>query len=153
MTPTTLTICAIIAVRDEYQYLKILLPELARQAIDVAIVDNDSTDDSHQLYRQYRHHPVISVDRLPFRGAFSLSDQLEKKHEVCNRLGHDWIVHHDADEILEHRRASRTLRDAIEEADVLGYDIINFEEFVFLPRPGDDHFNRAVHRFEYSDVS
>lgn len=35
-----ISICAVIAVRNESPYLKVLLPLLAKQGIDVAIIDN-----------------------------------------------------------------------------------------------------------------
>ena len=40
------SICAIITVRNEYQYLEVLLSHLAEWAIDAAIIDNGSMDNS-----------------------------------------------------------------------------------------------------------
>lgn len=144
-----LGICAIIAVRNEVRYLKVLLPLLARQGIDVAIIDNDSTDGSRDLYSGFTGNPIISVDDLPYRGCFSLSEQLAAKQRVADGLRHDWVIHHDADEVLEHRLPGRTLRDAIEEAHDAGHDVVNFEEFVFLPQPGSvdsvgDHYREIL---------
>lgn len=136
-----LNICAIIAVRNEFQYLRILLPMLAKQNIDVVIIDNESTDRSHELYSELMGKPVIMIETLPYRGFFSLSDQLKAKEKIYKTINHDWIVHHDADEIMEHFSPGKTLRDAIHEADELGCNVINFDEFVFLPLPGTDYFN------------
>ncbi len=139
MKKEKLTICAIVAVRNENQYLKVLLPHLAQQDIDVVIIDNESTDDSQQLYSKFSGKPVIHVESLPYRGFFSLSAQLSIKKQLYDSLKHDWIVHHDADEILEHCKPEMTLRDAIREADTGGFNAINFEEFVFIPEPGTDY--------------
>ena len=139
MDDRDLSICAIIAARNEYHYLKILLPHLANQNIDVAIIDNDSTDGSYKLYEKHKGKPIVMVENLPFRGSFSLSEQLERKNILCKSLDHDWIIHHDADEIMEHYKPNLTLRDAIEEADKSGYNVLNFDEFVFLPEPNRDY--------------
>jgi glycosyltransferase involved in cell wall biosynthesis len=136
------SICAIIVARNEAQYLRYLLPSLAKQEIDVMIIDNDSTDESRELYSRYSNNPVIYLDTLPYHGFASLTDRLGKKQEFFRNCSHDWIVHHDADEIIEHEKPGLSLRDAIEEADEAGYNALNFEEFVFLPEPGSDYFNR-----------
>jgi len=138
----TLSICALIAVRNEFQYLRILLPLLAGQKIDVVIIDNESTDKSRELYSALMGKPILAVESLPYRGFFSLSEQLSTKHTLCKTINHDWVIHQDADEILEHCKPGLTLRDAIQEADRHGYNALNFEEFVFLPEPGSDYCSR-----------
>ena len=45
MSPS-LSICAVIAARNEVPYLRILLPRLHQQNIDVYIVDNESGEES-----------------------------------------------------------------------------------------------------------
>lgn len=140
-----LSICAVIAVRNEYPYMSVLLPLLAAQKIDVVILDNDSSDGCIKLYQKFHYAPVIAVETLPYTGDFSLTDQLHKKEEIISRLHHDWVVHHDADEVLQHREGG-TLRDAIEEADGLGFNALNFEEFVFLPKPGEDLSGRDYYK-------
>ena len=137
-----LSICAIIAVRNECQYLKILLPLLAEQQIDVIIVDNESTDGSRELYSDFMIKPIIAVETLPYQGFFSLIEVLSVKQELYKKINHDWVIHQDADEILEHYKPGLTLRDAIQEADRAGYNVLNFDEIVFLPEPHSDYYNR-----------
>ncbi len=137
-----LSICAVIAARNEAQYLHLLLPMLASQGIDVAILDNGSSDGSHDLYSAYMKHPVILVEQLPYHGHFSLTEQLETKQVIHKKINHDWVIHLDADEVLEHVQPGLSLRDAIREADELGYNALNFEEFVFLPEPQADYFGK-----------
>ncbi len=146
MEVNTLSICAVIAVRNEYSYLKVLLPFLAKQNIDVVIIDHSSTDNSLELFEQYKDEPIISVEHLEYTGVFSLSEQLAKKNEVYGTLKHDWIVHHDADEILEHYKPGLTLRDAIQEANDSGYNVLNFEEFTFIPEANIDYTKKDYYR-------
>lgn len=142
MTPTPLSICAIISARNETLYLQRLLPLLAKQRIDVAIIDNESDAESRDLYSMHSGNPVVAVKSVPYKGYHSLTDLLEAERELSASLTHDWIVHHDADEIMEHSEPGLTLRDAIEEADKQGYNALNFDEFVFLPEPGQDYTGR-----------
>lgn len=131
----TLSICAVIAARNEAIHLRRLLPELNDQNIDVAIIDHGSEDGTAEVIDQFRHR-VVACQWRPFSGEFSLSDQLEWKRQMIAGLSHDWVVHQDADESLRHVDSRSSLRAAIEQASADGYTVIDFNEFVFLPRPG-----------------
>jgi hypothetical protein len=119
---------------------------LANQEIDVIIIDNESTDNSHELYSTFWNRPIILVDHLPYKGHFSLTEQLSAKQKIYNSIDHDWVVHHDADEIIEHFARGKTLRNAIQEADESGYSVLNFDEFVFLPEVDVDYFCRNYYK-------
>ena len=90
---------------------------------------------------------------MPFDGTFSLSDQLRCKAETFSGLDHDWFVHQDADEILEHRDEGKSLLDAFLESNRRGYNAINFDEFVFLPieepAESDSYRDRMRHYYFY----
>ncbi len=136
----TVSICAIIAVRNETHYLRYLLPHLAQQNIDVVLIDNESAADSHAFYEPYMGNPIIKIESIQRKAFFSLSDVLKRKQEISQTIDYDWVIHHDADEILQHHEANKTLRDAIQEANDTGYNMLNFEEFTFIPEPGADYF-------------
>lgn len=140
------TICAVIAVRNEAPYLRFLLPRLAEQGIDVAIIDHGSTDNSAALLRAHRGQPVLFRLDLPYLGHFSLLQQLEAKQKVIDQLPHDWVIHQDADEILEPADPTRTLSDLIAEADAAGDTVINFEEFCFIPAPDENFVDKDYFR-------
>jgi glycosyltransferase involved in cell wall biosynthesis len=132
------SILAVVAVRNEAPYLRRLLPLLDDQSVDVALVDHDSTDESAEIIRSHLDAPVVILDRLPFDGTFSLKEQIEVKQAIASRSDHDWVVFQDADEILEGIFPDQDLRTVIEDADRRGYTALNFNEFVFLPEPGQD---------------
>jgi glycosyltransferase involved in cell wall biosynthesis len=141
-----LSICAVIAVRNEAPYLRVLLPMLAAQHIEVAILDNASTDGGRDICQEHFGNPVVMVKDLPYHGYFSLTEQLLAKQQLYSILKHDWVIHHDADEVFEHLSPGKTLRDAIEEADQGGYNALNFDEFVFLPEPAQDYLDTNYYR-------
>ena len=134
-----LKIAVIISVRNDAQYLKQLLPRLADQGIDIIVLDNESDDDTADVIRET---PVLFSLTYPYHGHFSLRQQLRAKQAVIETLDHDWVIHQDADEILEHSDPSRSLRDAITEADSQECNVVNFGEFCFLPEPDADYTGR-----------
>jgi hypothetical protein len=73
------------------------------------------------------------VIRKPFDGVFRLQQQMEWKNAIIARLTTDWIIHLDDDEILQSPREGESLRDMIERLDAEGFDVINCDEFMFVP--------------------
>lgn len=125
---------AIIAIRNEAAYLANCLRHLIRNKVDVAIIDNQSTDDSQAIYHDSEFAgSLVAIRQLPFKGAFYLEQSLLAKQALINDLEADWILHVDADEIMHSYRDGETLRAAIECVDAAGYNAIEFNEFVFLP--------------------
>jgi hypothetical protein len=145
-----LSICVVIALRNEVKYLETLLPILADQHIDVAILDHDSGEKSQKLYARYAGGPIVSVNHLRFNGIYSLNELLAAKNKIYKKLKHDWVIHHDSDEILDHRQTGKNLRNAIEEAHDQQYNVVNFDEFVFLPeagRPVENHYTDILNYY------
>ena len=100
------------------------------------MIDNDSSDETVAVCRQYLGKGVLFMERVAWTGFFDLSAQLEAKREVAARLDHDWLIHVDADEWLQSPNEGETLLDGIKRVSAQGYNAINFDEFVFLPVDG-----------------
>jgi glycosyltransferase involved in cell wall biosynthesis len=128
------SVCAIIAVRNEQRYLPTLFEYLREQAVDVFLIDNDSHDASRDIIAQYRYAPVLSVTRAPFSGVHDLAALLRVKEQLIGSLRHDWIIHQDADELLESAVEGESLTGLAARADSTGVDVVDFDEFVFLPK-------------------
>lgn len=139
------SICAIVCVRNESRYLEGLISHLHDQGVDIAFIDNESTDGSREIIDSHLGKNVLSVRNLPYHGAFSLSDQLQAKAEVEKGLTHDWVMHVDADEILHPSTEGLRLTDVARRADAAGANAVNFEEFVFLPPAGQDLTYKNAH--------
>ena len=127
------SVCAIIAFRNERRYLPTLLGHLNNQGVDAFLIDNGSDDGSADIVAEYRNAPVIGLTRVPYAGVLDLTALLHAKEQVMGELKHDWLIHHDADEILESAAADQTLGGLAATADRSGVDVIDFDEFVFVP--------------------
>ena len=53
--------------------------------------------------------------------------------EVVEALNSDWVVHVDADVIMHSYREGEGLREGLSRLDAEGWNVVNFDEFVFLP--------------------
>jgi glycosyltransferase involved in cell wall biosynthesis len=127
-------VTAVLAIRDEETYLANCLRELVRAGVDIAVIDNGSTDASASIYRRPEFAGnVVAVETFPYTGRFSLDAQLRCKSALIDRLTTDWVIHIDADEVMHSYRAGETLHDALSRVAAAGYNVVDFDEFVFLP--------------------
>src|SRR4051794_40018527 len=93
-------ITAILCVRNELPYLRFVLPYLASEDIGVVLIDNGSTDGTLDAVRNGDFPNVLRVEGFPYVGSFDLSGQMHIKTTLAKSLTSDWLIHHDADEIL-----------------------------------------------------
>ncbi len=133
-TIVAMRITAVLAIRDEEYYLANCLRHLVRSGVDFVIIDNGSSDKSAEIYRRREFSKgLVDVQELPFTGAFSLGDQLRKKMDVIGRLETDWVLHVDADEEMHSNVEGEPLNQALSRLEAQGWNVVNFDEFVFLP--------------------
>jgi glycosyltransferase involved in cell wall biosynthesis len=124
---------AVVAVRNERRHVDGLLRRLVGDGLDVVVIDHASTDGSGEIAKRWQGHGVLWVEQRPFDGVFRLEEQLQWKEEAYAKLDHEWLVHVDADEWLQPPRDGERLIDLIQRADASGANVVNFDEFTFVP--------------------
>jgi len=129
---------AILCARNEEMHIRSSLSDLIAEGLEVILIDHDSTDRTAEIARDFLGRGLLGIERLSWNGLFSLSEQLAAKQQIIDRIDHDWIVHVDADEWLMGPYAGQTLLAGFEQAEQAGYNCVHFNEFVFVPRPGED---------------
>jgi hypothetical protein len=58
---------------------------------------------------------------------------MQARQAATDAVNTDWILYVSADEIMNSYNAGETVSAAIERVDAAGYEVIDFNEFVFLP--------------------
>jgi glycosyltransferase involved in cell wall biosynthesis len=148
-------IVALMTVRNEALYLRRCLAHLVGQGLDVCVIDNDSTDGSADIAREFADRGVI-LERYPYPGYFDLRGILQNEELLAQTLDADWFMHCDADEIREPCPPFTTLREGIEAADRAGFNAINFDEFLFFPtsieerHEGTDYVARMLRYYYFA---
>lgn len=129
----SLKVVAILAVRNEIDYLKICLSYLASNNIKIVIIDNDSEDGTEEFCMSFSKKHLITYEKYPYKGFYDWKGLLERKTILREEIEADWVIHHDADELMFSDKSGESLIEAIKRVDKLGYDSINLNEFVFVP--------------------
>jgi glycosyltransferase involved in cell wall biosynthesis len=134
MAKTSFRVTAAMVVRNEAAYLGNCLRHLIENGIDYAIVDNGSTDGTAELLqRPYFSKHLISYRTHPYPGYFDWEGNMQARQAAADAVNTDWILYVSADEIMHSYNAGETVSAAIERVDAAGYEVIDFNEFVFLP--------------------
>src|SRR5690349_980679 len=101
-------VIALLAVYNEARFIRGCLEHLLAENVAVYVLDNDSTDGTAAIVREYLRRGVLAIERLPRDGVFSLTAQLRRKEQLAATLDADWFMHVDADEV-HHTADGRTL--------------------------------------------
>ncbi len=134
MTRRALQAVAVICVRDDDPYLESCLRHLLAHGVDYAVIDNGMSAESRALLQRAPFRDRLrDVRRLPFTGVFELERQIEAKERVFETIEADWLIHLDVDEAMHAYAEGERLIDSIARIDELGFNVINFDEYVFLP--------------------
>jgi hypothetical protein len=130
-----LRVLAVIHVFNENDILGAAVAYLLRQGVDVRIVDNWSSDGSYETACALaEQEPRVQVERFPADGPseyFDLKAITANVERIARQTDHDWIIHHDTDEIRESPWPDLTLQQAISAVDAIGFNAIDFSVLEF----------------------
>jgi Glycosyl transferase family 2 len=134
MSQMRIRVTAALVVRNERPYMGNCLRHLIENGIDYVIVDNGSTDETIELLQQpYFAKHLVGYHMHPYQGRMDWVDLMRARQAAADAIDTDWILYVSADEIMHSYNAGETLSAAIERVDAAGFDVIDFNEFVFLP--------------------
>lgn len=133
-------IVALLAVRNEEYYIEKCLSHLYEQGVETCVIDNDSTDKTLKIVKDFLNRSVFRIVSLPFNGIYEWQKILKLKSQLAQEIEADWFIHHDADEIREAPKPFSNLIEGIRYVDKEGFNAINSDEFVFLPTSDDEAF-------------
>ena len=125
-------ILAILAIRNEEAYLPTCLRYLCENGIQLAVIDNGSTDGSRDILQSFRSN-LVRYESIPYSGKLDWKTLLTAKAKIAEESGADWVIHHDCDEMMHSYRDGESLSEAIKRLDSAGCNVIDFDEFIFLP--------------------
>jgi hypothetical protein len=135
-------IVAILASYNEARFMRACLEHYLQQGVEVYLLDNESTDDTIEIAREYIGKNIIRIETISRSGVYQWQKLLLRKEEIADEIDADWLMHADPDEIRVAPDSGQTLAQAIEQVDREGYNAVNFMEYTFLPvRDSDDHDN------------
>jgi glycosyltransferase involved in cell wall biosynthesis len=138
-------IAAIVGTRNEELHIGRCIEQWIADGCDVVLIDNESSDQTVPIAQAFLGKGLLSIERLPWRGSFSLRDQLRLKAQVARQLDHDWLVHADADE-WHCSPWGGTFADALRRVDAEGFNCIELDELSFVPWPDEDFTRTDYHR-------
>ncbi len=125
---------AILAVRNERPYLGNCLNHLIENGLDYVVIDNGSSDGTAEFLREPRFARHLAGYRThPYEGHFDWLGLLQAREAAARETDGEWVLFVSADEIMHSYRTGESLTEAIGRLDSGGADVIDFDEFVFLP--------------------
>lgn len=134
-------VLAIVTVFNEEDIIRHSIINLIAEGVDIHVIDNWSTDTTQKVVEQLTdlHPRRITYEKFPEKPPkkYEWEKLLKKVDDVAKNSKHDWIIHHDADEIRKSPHPKITIQEAITQIDAKGYNIIDHTVLDFRPtQPG-----------------
>jgi len=133
-TSTHLKVVALLVVRDKTCRLEKCLQYLHAQGVEICLIDLGYTGHRIEMAQYFIDHGVFRIEYVPLDGSNEREKLLFCKQKLALEISADWFVYQDTDEIPEAPRPYINLLEGIQDADYQGYNTINFDEFIFVPK-------------------
>ena len=151
-------VVAILASYNEELYIRACFDNFIAQGCEIYLIDNDSTDATVEIAREYLGKGLINIEHYPRDGVYRWHPILLRKEEIADELKADWYIHADPDEIRLPPTAGTTLVQYLESLDRANYNAVNFKNFLFLPTlesPNHEHekFEKTMLWYRYMEPS
>jgi len=131
-------------VYNEADILAASIQNLNREGVEVYIIDNWSSDLSHEIARGLVGRGVTEVEQYPPSGpsgTYDWGDLLTRVEEVGDALESDWIVYHDVDEYRMSPWPGVSLRTALHSVRECGFNAV--DHTVLTHHPTEDSFEEG----------
>lgn len=137
---------AIITADDPGPYIQNLLPYLIDEGLMVFLVSEPGIGALHRGLFESLPSSTFEFISHDTGGPFSLERQLREKEQLLGQIDSEWILHLDIDEVPHSRRRGESLIEAVNRLGSTGANVINFDEFVFLPVDHDYSGSAGVYQ-------
>lgn len=122
---------------NESDIIEDLLRYYERAGVPVVFIDNGSTDGSGDIAQRYLKREVLEYVRHETE-EYDIKEMLNLCLTVVARHAPDWIMHIDADHFYEPGQGFASFHDHVRDAEARECNVIDFEEYAFLPTTADD---------------
>ena len=123
--------------------LEDVIENILAQGVNLVVLDNGSTDDSFDICKKFAEKNLIQL-RQYRNSTFDYGLLSRILYDMALELKPDWLIRNDQDELLESGLPNITLKQAIEEIDSQGYNLIQFDVMEFFMTNNDDKSSKFL---------
>ncbi len=130
-------VVGMVPVYNEEDIIAEVVEHLISQAIELIVLDNGSTDNSYEICKKFADKGLIKLYQYK-SNTYQVPTIFRMLYDLALTRDPDWIILSAADEILESGIGKMTLKEAIAQEDVRGYNLIQFDCFEFFLTNNDN---------------
>ncbi|MBV8859448.1 MAG: hypothetical protein JOZ02_21125 [Acidobacteria bacterium] len=145
--PHDFRVVAFMAAYNEEDIIVQSIRKWTEQGVRVHVLENWSTDSTHELAQGLGQELPVTVERFPREGPsrfFEWGAMLERFEALSREIEADWFVRRGADEVLTPPWPGMSYRDGLYLVDRAGFNCVDHTSIEFNPvddgfEPGTDH--------------
>lgn len=125
------------SVYNEEDIINEVIDKLISNGVEIYILDNGCTDSTINRIQHLVGKGIIDIINYITiengKRVFKLQNILNKFELLAQKINYDWYMISDADEIKYAPWKNLSLNEGIEKVDNMGFNLINFKLFNFIP--------------------
>jgi len=129
-------IVGMLPVHNDEDIISEVIKQHIFQGIDLVVLDNSSTDNTLKICKKFLGHGILNIEQFESK-IFDISHIFRKLYDMALFQSPDWVILIGSDEFLESGINTQNLKNAILQADVQGYNLIQFDRFDFFMTDND----------------
>jgi len=136
-------IIGMLPVFNDEDVIQEVIEYLLSQEIELVVLDNGSTDKTYEICKQFLSKGILQLKQFKTI-SYQWDTILRMLYDMAQTYTPDWVIRSDSDEFLESGIKNKTLKQAIEDADKDGYNLIQFDRFDFFMTDDDNEDAKSV---------
>jgi hypothetical protein len=148
--PPDFRVVAFMAAYNEEDIIVRSIRKWTEQGVRVHVLENWSTDSTHELAKSLEGQLPVTVERFPQAGPsqfFEWGAMLERFEALSAEIEADWFVRRGADEVLTPPWPGMSYRDGLYLVDRAGFNCVDHTAIDF--NPVDDGFEQGMDHEAY----
>ncbi len=138
-------VIGMLLVYNDEDIISEVIENFLSQELELVVLDNGSTDSTYQICEKFLGKGILQLKQ--FKTVTFIS-----QHDVLHRILYhmalaekpDWLMRSDSDEFFESGIQNKTLKNAIEQVDSEGFNLIQFDRFDFFMTDDDNESTKSI---------
>jgi len=138
-------VIGMLLVHNDEDIISEVIENFLSQGLELVVLDNGSTDKTFQICEKFLGKGVLQLKQFKTSTFIGQHDLLHRMlYHMALTESPDWLLRSDSDEFFESGIHHRNLKDAIEQVDKEGFNLIQFNRFDFFMTDDDNESAKSI---------
>ena len=144
-------VIGMLSVFNDEDIIREVIEDLLSQGLELVVLDNGSTDNTFQICEKFQGRGILQLKQFKTENfIYNLNLLLRMLYDMALTESPDWVLRSDSDEFFESGIPKKNLKEAIEQVDLEGFNLVQFDLLDFFMTDDDNESAKSIkEKFPY----